>query len=61
MNTAVQCDDSLLSPENLPLLVHFQPVLNLTEDQFFELCQLNRELRIERTAQGELLIMPPTG
>jgi len=61
MNTVVQHDDALLSPENLPLLVHFQPVLNLTEDQFFELCQLNRELRIERTAQGELLIMPPTG
>ena len=61
MNTAVQHDDALLSPENLPLLVHFQPVLNLTEDQFFELCQLNRELRIERTAQGELLIMPPAG
>ncbi len=61
MNTAVQHDDSLLSPENLPLLVHFQPVLQLTDDQFYELCQLNRELRIERTAQGELLIMPPTG
>ena len=61
MNTAVQHDDALPSPENLPLLVHFQPVLNLTEDQFFELCQLNRELRIERTAQGELLIMPPVG
>ncbi len=61
MNTAVQHDDSLLSPENLPLLVHFQPVLQLTDDQFYELCQLNRELRIERTAQGELLIMPPAG
>ena len=61
MNTAVQHDDSLLSPENLLLLVHFQPVLQLTDDQFYELCQLNRELRIERTAQGELLIMPPTG
>jgi Uma2 family endonuclease len=61
MNTAVQRDEALLSPENFPLLVHFQPVLNLTEDQFFELCQLNRELRIERTAQGELLIMSPAG
>lgn len=61
MNTAVQHDDSLLSPENLPLLVHFQPILQLTDDQFYEFCQLNRELRIERTAQGEILIMPPAG
>jgi Uma2 family endonuclease len=27
----------------------------------FEFCQINRDLRIERTATGELLIMPPTG
>ncbi len=45
----------------LPLVVHLQPVINLTDDQFYELCQLNRDLRIERTAQGELLIMPPAG
>lgn len=45
----------------LPLVVHLQPVINLTDDQFYELCQLNRDLRIERTAQGELLIRPPAG
>ncbi|EDX73485.1 conserved hypothetical protein [Coleofasciculus chthonoplastes PCC 7420] len=33
----------------------------MTDDQFFEFCQINRDLRIERTATGELLIMPPTG
>ncbi|MBI4639759.1 MAG: Uma2 family endonuclease [Candidatus Tectomicrobia bacterium] len=47
--------------ESLPLIVHLQPVINLTDDQFFEFCQINRDLRIERTAQGELLIMPPAG
>ena len=35
--------------------------LQLTDDQFYELCQLNRELRIERTAQGALSIMAPAG
>jgi Uma2 family endonuclease len=35
--------------------------LNLTDDQFLELCQNNRDLRFERTASGELIIMPPTG
>jgi Uma2 family endonuclease len=47
--------------ETHPLVVRMHPVIDLTDDQFFEFCQLNRELRIERTANGELLIMPPTG
>lgn len=33
----------------------------LTEEQFMELCQENPELCLELTAQGELVIMPPTG
>jgi len=47
--------------ENSPLVLHLQPIINLTDEQFFEFCQINRDLRIERTATGELLIMPPTG
>ncbi|QHG16416.1 Uma2 family endonuclease [Nostoc sp. ATCC 53789] len=35
--------------------------IDLTDDQFFEMCQRNRDYRFERTASGELLIMPPTG
>lgn len=35
--------------------------IDLTDEQFFQLCQNNRDLRFERTASGELLIMPPTG
>ena len=46
---------------NPPLIVHLQPVLDMTEDQFFEFCQINRDLRIERNAHGELILMPPTG
>ncbi len=49
------------SVENSPLVLRLEPIINLTEDQFFEFCQINRELRIERTANGELLIMSPTG
>ncbi|WP_232231762.1 Uma2 family endonuclease [Coleofasciculus chthonoplastes] len=47
--------------ENSPLVLHLQPIINLTDEQFFEFCQINRDLRIERMATGELLIMPPTG
>lgn len=35
--------------------------LELTDEQFFQLCIDNRDLRFERTASGELIIMPPTG
>lgn len=33
----------------------------LTNEQFVHLCQENRDLRFELTAQKELVIMPPTG
>jgi Uma2 family endonuclease len=35
--------------------------IDLTDEQFFQLCQNNRDLRFERTATGQLIIMPPTG
>jgi len=43
------------------LVLHLHPVINLTDEQFFEFCQINRDLRIERAATGEILVMPPTG
>ncbi|WP_017317745.1 Uma2 family endonuclease [Mastigocladopsis repens] len=43
------------------LTVNLNPVIELTDEQFFQLCQANRDLRFERTATGELIIMPPTG
>ena len=33
----------------------------LTEEQFLQLCRDNRDLRMELTAQKELIIMPPAG
>ena len=51
----------LTLPDCMPLVVHLEPVLELTDEKFFEFCQINRDLRIERSAEGELLIMPPTG
>jgi Uma2 family endonuclease len=43
------------------LTVNLNPVIELTDEQFFQLCQANRDLRFERTASGELIIMPPVG
>jgi Uma2 family endonuclease len=49
------------TPITQPLVLHLEPAIKLTDEQFFEFCQLNRELRIERTASGELEVMSPTG
>jgi Uma2 family endonuclease len=43
------------------LTVNFKSVIEMTDEQFFELCQNNRDLRFERNANGDLIIMPPTG
>jgi Uma2 family endonuclease len=37
------------------------PIGILTEEAFYQLCQHNPDLKLERSAQGELVIMPPTG
>ena len=48
--------------EVAPWVLQMPQGMDLTDDQFFEFCVLNRELlRIERTAEGEILIMSPTG
>lgn len=45
-----------------PCVLHAAPVLKrMTDDEFFELCAANRELRIEQTAEGDLIVMPPAG
>ena len=44
-----------------PLLLHMPPDVRMSDEQFFEFCRINREMRIERTAGGDLSIMPPTG
>ncbi|MBD2005994.1 MULTISPECIES: Uma2 family endonuclease [Cyanophyceae] len=46
-----------------PIPINIPPTLTLTvtHDQFVELCVVNQDLQLERTATGELIIMPPTG
>ncbi len=43
------------------LTVNLKPTVDLTDDQFYELCRNNPDIRFEKTAKGELIIMPPTG
>ncbi len=35
--------------------------IKMTDEQFYELCQNNRDLRFERNVEGKLIIMTPTG
>ncbi|MEO1389383.1 MAG: Uma2 family endonuclease [Cyanobacteria bacterium J06634_6] len=35
------------------------PQMTMTTEQFYEFCRVNPEHRIERTAMGEVIVMPP--
>ena len=45
-----------------PFILHFAPLLDkISDEDFFAFCQANPDWRIERTSEGDLIIMPPTG
>ncbi|MGV0024594.1 Uma2 family endonuclease [Phormidesmis priestleyi] len=46
--------------QGVSLPVHLPSLNTSTHEQFYEFCQANPDLRIERTAQGEVIIMSPT-
>jgi Uma2 family endonuclease len=41
--------------------VNLKPVIDLTDEQFWQICVANQDLRFEQSAAGQLVIMPPTG
>ena len=47
--------------DNNYLVLQMSPAWEINADSFFDFCQLNSHLRIERNAIGKLIIMPPTG
>ncbi len=46
---------------NAVIPIQIPPTLRCTEAQFTELVKCNPDLRWELTAQGEVIVMPPTG
>ncbi|NEU82151.1 Uma2 family endonuclease [Nostoc sp. UIC 10630] len=44
-----------------PLVLQIPSSMQMTDEQFFDFCQMNRDLRIERNKFGEISIIPPTG
>jgi Uma2 family endonuclease len=48
--------------ETRPLVLCLGPLRHkMTEEDFFQLCGANPELRIERTSEGDLIVMSPAG
>ena len=41
--------------------INLNSIVELTDEQFFQLCQKNKDIRFERNAKGDLIIVPPTG
>lgn len=43
------------------ITINLNNVVRLSEDQFYQLCRDNPDVKFERNVNGELIIMPPTG
>ena len=44
----------------LPITLDLKTV-NLTDEQFYQLCIKNPEIQVERTPEGDLILMSPVG
>jgi Uma2 family endonuclease len=45
----------------LAVTINFNSIVKLTDDQFYQLCRENPDVKFERNAQGKIIIMSPTG
>jgi Uma2 family endonuclease len=55
-------DMQLVLPEEaLPAKLTLNPELRMNDDEYYAFCMANPDLRFERTAQGEIIIVPPAG
>jgi Uma2 family endonuclease len=43
------------------VVLNLEPVVRLTDEQFYQLCIANQDLKLERTAKGELIVVAPVG
>jgi len=43
------------------LTLNLNSIIQLDREQFYQICQENPELKLERTAKGHLIVMSPTG
>lgn len=48
-------------PAMSPITLTLEPLMTLTHEQFYKLCMANKDVMMERSPTGELIIMPPVG
>ena len=41
------------------ITVNFNSVIDISDEQFFQLCVKNSDIKFERKANGEIIVMPP--
>ncbi|XZN92068.1 MAG: Uma2 family endonuclease [Microcoleus sp.] len=41
--------------------INFNAIAQITDDQFYQLCRQNPDVKFERNAKGEIIIVSPTG
>ena len=41
--------------------INFNAIAKITDDQFYQLCRENPDVKFERNAQGAIIVMTPTG
>jgi Uma2 family endonuclease len=51
----------VLPEQALPARLFLNPELRMTDDDYFAFCMANPDVRFERTAQGDIIIVPPAG
>jgi Uma2 family endonuclease len=51
----------VLPEEALPAKLTLNPELRMNDDEYYDFCMANANVRFERTAQGEIIIVPPAG
>ena len=42
-------------------VLDLSPIINLTREQFYRICEANPDRNLERSSTGELIVMAPTG
>ena len=51
--------ETLVAVKSEPFVIKFKPLTHMDDEQFAKFCALNDDLRVERTAEGEIILMPP--
>lgn len=43
------------------ITLELHPIIDLTDEQYYQLCRNNPDIKFERDREGRLIIVPPTG